>query len=1111
MADAVVLNKANPLSPAEDYNFLRREGIKHIEKLSGNIWTDYNTHDPGITLLEALCYAITDLTYRTKFEMNDLLAPANLNSNSWKNIFYTARQILPCNPVTLNDFRKIIIDIVGVRNAWITISKDCEVPVYINYINVEQSLAKWADANYILTEELKNDINLLPLCPGTHSVKTSLGFAPVGDKSKIIELNGLYKIIIEFEEDVIEKKHKEDVRQKVLHQLHRHRSLCEDYLSVTAAEYKNFNLATEVVLKEDADADMVLAQICFRIQKYFTPNHKFYSLEELLEKGNYAEDIFEGPFLKHGFILDSELEKTDFFRDMHLSDIINQVANIDGIIAISKFKVNDNLLPNDTTTTTDEPPFDKDDPCSNEQYFDEWIAGMKNDTLIGRLNIIDLAEQVNAADKKGIAPIKDYIAPVKLFKSGNRVIINADRFTKLLKDLKALDRNNKLQAHSIDFPVPTGENMELQDFYPVQYSLPQTYKVGEDGLPMKEGNSRLVQALQLKGYLAVFEQLFVNYLARLNNINQIFSFNEIQVTDFVTKIIDKDDSVPSGLKEKIAGYLHIYVDSKQYIDDVQHITESKTVFESRRNKTLDHLLARFSEHFLQYDLMMKYLYPKDYLTRVIKNKTDFLADYLCISNNRAKAYNYKLKEEGEDFPGDKDEELISHNISGLEQRICRLIGLADCTRKNIAPDNLFFEYTDPAKTKGKIRLYEDYEKKQLLLETVEIELKCQDTIMHCFIESGCCNDNFIKFPEHHTHARRKKHHNNEFSFILIDHNGKTLATSLSYTNVNERDTALEKTKKSIQLICHTEGLHIIEHILLRPKGDDAIEEDDKAGTVIKTVAYQLLDVCLDNCDLNINSDNPAVEILYKFDITVLPPKDCIDGKRWTIQLKKITGNMVIFQETFKEYEQAAAFISTIREYGSENINFKVFKNDDDTTLCFFRLFDENEKLIVESETCYKTGSSNVIFKKNKVSQDTKINPCNPAAGLDDVWKEINNLKAFLAFELDLYCCEDTCDNNEDPYSFRISFVLPCWPKRFRDKGFRRLVEQTIQSETPAHIQAKVYWLGVEQMRLYEDSYFEWIIEMAVNDVPDITIANDFITTIMQLKNCDEYCEDAATN
>ena len=53
MNSSDTLNKANKLNPAEDYNKLRREGILNIEKLAGNVWTDYNTHDPGITMLEA--------------------------------------------------------------------------------------------------------------------------------------------------------------------------------------------------------------------------------------------------------------------------------------------------------------------------------------------------------------------------------------------------------------------------------------------------------------------------------------------------------------------------------------------------------------------------------------------------------------------------------------------------------------------------------------------------------------------------------------------------------------------------------------------------------------------------------------------------------------------------------------------------------------------------------------------------------------------------------------------------------------------------------------------------------------------------------------------------
>ena len=40
---------------------LREMGIEEIQKLSGKIWTDFNLHDPGVTILEQLCYALTDL------------------------------------------------------------------------------------------------------------------------------------------------------------------------------------------------------------------------------------------------------------------------------------------------------------------------------------------------------------------------------------------------------------------------------------------------------------------------------------------------------------------------------------------------------------------------------------------------------------------------------------------------------------------------------------------------------------------------------------------------------------------------------------------------------------------------------------------------------------------------------------------------------------------------------------------------------------------------------------------------------------------------------------------------------------------------------------------
>lgn len=71
----VTIPKNPVLRPAQDYYQLRREGIGYIEQMGSSQWTDYNTHDPGITILEALCYAITDLAYRTGRDIKENPSP----------------------------------------------------------------------------------------------------------------------------------------------------------------------------------------------------------------------------------------------------------------------------------------------------------------------------------------------------------------------------------------------------------------------------------------------------------------------------------------------------------------------------------------------------------------------------------------------------------------------------------------------------------------------------------------------------------------------------------------------------------------------------------------------------------------------------------------------------------------------------------------------------------------------------------------------------------------------------------------------------------------------------------------------------------------------------
>lgn len=82
---------------------LRTAGIAGAQAASGNIWTDYNLHDPGVTLLEQTCFALTEVSYRAAHEVRDLLTDADGHLPYDALGLFLPRRTLPSAPVTLLD------------------------------------------------------------------------------------------------------------------------------------------------------------------------------------------------------------------------------------------------------------------------------------------------------------------------------------------------------------------------------------------------------------------------------------------------------------------------------------------------------------------------------------------------------------------------------------------------------------------------------------------------------------------------------------------------------------------------------------------------------------------------------------------------------------------------------------------------------------------------------------------------------------------------------------------------------------------------------------------------------------------------------------------------
>lgn len=93
-----------------DFFSLRAQGIDHVQQLAGDIWTDYNLHDPGVTVLEQLCYGLTELAYQARSPIADYLTNERGHIDFQHHALYKPQEIFPTRPVTAEDYCKRILD-----------------------------------------------------------------------------------------------------------------------------------------------------------------------------------------------------------------------------------------------------------------------------------------------------------------------------------------------------------------------------------------------------------------------------------------------------------------------------------------------------------------------------------------------------------------------------------------------------------------------------------------------------------------------------------------------------------------------------------------------------------------------------------------------------------------------------------------------------------------------------------------------------------------------------------------------------------------------------------------------------------------------------------------
>lgn len=808
MADTLTYQKIPRVVETEDgldFQYLKQLGLEYIQSVGGSLWTDFNEHDPGVTMLEMLCYAISDLSARIEMPIEDLLTPESGSIETDQ--FHRASEILPSCPVTPLDYRKIFLEIDGIRNCWIlpyeqTMYANCKT----DQLCYDRSKFEEDDQPFVKPFTLR----------GLNSIY--LDYAP----EIFADLTGTLEEIADATEAL-----KTDIRQQVWEKYHANRNLCEDLVEIQEVAEHKISICANIELEKTADKNEVHARIEKAIENYFSPAVTYYSLQQMLDKGLRTDEIFEGPLLTKGFILDEELEETELRSSVRISDIVRIIMGTEGVKLIESINLRDCDYPAGDKWVLCIEPFTK--PVLAPTYYDPEDTPECNMTSVFNYY-------------KDVLPV-----------SFNRSEVDA-----IKENLYAAELEEQLKASlNKTLTIPQGSFRSPSETTTIQNDFPMTYGIGLDGLPANSSTARKSQALQLKAYIAVFDQILATYFSHLGKVRDLFAMNSGTNPTYFTQAIQdiKDfdkivDDYPTNndeeLSEKLIGFLDDNID--------------------RRNEILDHLIARFAEKFSNYTFLMTELYGDAADELIVQAKEQFLQDYVNLSGNRFKAYNIQGPETWD-----------TDNVSGTQMRIARLAGMRDFTRRNLSTTHVAITKveTDPGPPavyayQWLVRNASDVvtinqidnastpkQASAAVYRSIYLLINCNLEALQDAFDAGVSHGQAIENIEIGIDGGL-------YSFKVVD-DGTALAQSITYASEGDLNAALVDFITFLKEEATEEGIYLVEHILFRPNLDTDPDDLNNLEEETNIPLKSYMPICTDGCETACEVDP------YSFRVSIILP------------------------------------------------------------------------------------------------------------------------------------------------------------------------------------------------------------------------------------------------
>lgn len=984
-----LIEKHGGIAPELTYAALRERAIELVQQYSGNTWTDFNIHDPGVTILEYLCFAFSDLAYRTNFSIEDLLANEEGLIDRKRNSFFTRKQILTTNPVTTDDYRKLIIDKVdGISNVWIE---------------------------------------------------------PVASSAKMPYTKGLYRVLVQFNMNELEdyntrtekgKANREnEVCSGVKKLLLQNRNIGEDFEEPELLRACEIDVKADIVIDRSEIPEEILAEIYAVLHKTLNPELKFYSENEMIQKKFSPENIYNGPPLDNGFILDEDL-KRERPLEIDTADLVKVIVEIKGVLLVRSLF----LFVNGTQIVNKNYKLDK-----SEFPF---------------INLKNKEPLINLFIENDKIPVKQ-----SLFKS---LLMKKEHY-------KGVRYAIKQDKNAGEF-MKRGNYRDVQNYFSIQNLFPAIYNLYEIPpdvrrkiqLNDKAGNAK---AKQLKAYLMIFEQVIANYLSQLANVDLVLSapgnqpnpktyfsqplYNIPDVAKILAAFSMPDDYRFSMEWEKFKRNME-----NSYRKFLNTEMESEDVYYDRKTRVINHMLARFNYHPNKYPVELYVrLYgwknSNDEKNAILQWKAALLNDLPSLTQNRNQGFDYYEQSwESESARGGFEEKMnrllfiknpLNRYLSDVfnsDQSSIHAKPSSKSDNKSGEPGNWYADIDGD--DDDKVALYEPVPLSNVTQEKGEgdsagdYSLFFERTSIH-FFKDGLVKNRLKIIADPNSDKGQwlviQKLNNPNYWKIAGRYADKKIAGKV----LNDF------TRKLKGINIQSEGFHLVEHVLLRP--------------LLNSSFFGFNIVLADNCIIAKQKDwcsfYEREKTLKKIgEITEaekLVPADEKDMNHYKKLIAKLEGLCLInrdIENEGKEFIRPSGLIYNGERDEEKNLKAKRILN----------LFCINFQRIVQ-----------------------------------------NNHLPYPAIQTVVRLSDGKEEIREIFFDSRVTVVLPSWTARFQNRSFRTFTEKLFIEHSPVVVKLNFKWLSINEMKAFEESYFKWIHSMKNQDAESVKDTRSLILNLYDEK------------